>query len=127
LGVLGSIEFCGFGATNSIGNFVNPSTFASTFAIHGPTAFGEPIKKREKKVNIKRVFKEEWVAQFPWAEHVVDFTSKINMVFCKIFFLVDGEDKLLNPKLDGLQMHVGKRKALILRPILLVGDYYINK
>jgi hypothetical protein len=48
------------------------------------------------------------------------------MVFCKICFLVEGKDKLLNPKLDGLQMHVGKRKALIPRPRFLVGDYYIN-
>jgi hypothetical protein len=44
------LNFCGFGATNSIGTFVNPSTFASTFVIHGPTAFGEPTKKRKKKV-----------------------------------------------------------------------------
>jgi hypothetical protein len=52
--------------------------------------------------------------------------NKINMVLCKICFLVEGKDKLLNPKLDGLRMHVGKRKALIPHPRLLVGDYYIN-
>lgn len=48
------------------------------------------------------------------------------MVHYKDFFLVEGKDKLLNPKLDGLQKHVGKKKLLILRPWFLVGDYYIN-
>jgi hypothetical protein len=31
------------------------------------------------------------------------------MVHYKIFFLVEGKDKLLNPKLDGLQKHAGKK------------------
>jgi hypothetical protein len=48
------------------------------------------------------------------------------MVPCKICFLVEGKDKFLNPKLDGMQMHVGKKKALVPCPRLLVGDYYIN-
>jgi hypothetical protein len=48
-GVLGSIEFCNFGATNSIGTFANPSAFASIFATRGPLAFGEPTKKRKKR------------------------------------------------------------------------------
>jgi len=47
------------------------------------------------------------------------------MVHYNIFFLVEGKDKLLNPKLDGLQKHAGKKKPLILHPWLLVGDYYI--
>jgi hypothetical protein len=46
---LGSIEFCNFGATNSIGTFANPNAFASIFATHGPLAFGEPTKKRKKR------------------------------------------------------------------------------
>jgi hypothetical protein len=48
------------------------------------------------------------------------------MVFCNICFLVEGKDKLVNPKLDGLQMHVGKKKTLIPHPRLLVGDYFTN-
>jgi hypothetical protein len=34
--------------------------------------------------------------------------------------------KLLNLKLDGLQKHVGKEKALTPHPRILVGDYYIS-
>jgi hypothetical protein len=48
LGVLGFVELCSFGTTNSIGTIVNPSAFASTFATQGPSAFGEPTKKRKK-------------------------------------------------------------------------------
>jgi hypothetical protein len=48
------------------------------------------------------------------------------MVCCKICSLVENKNKLLNPKLDGLQKHVGKKKALVFRPRVLVGDYYIS-
>ncbi len=44
---------------------------------------------RGKKKDIKRVFKEEWVAQFPWAKPIVDLISKIYMVHCKICSLVE--------------------------------------
>jgi hypothetical protein len=110
LGVLGFTKCNNFDATNSIRNSPNPSAFASTFTIQGTPTFGEPTNKREKKVAIKRVFKEEWVAQFPWVELIVDLTSKIHMVCCKICSLVEGNEKLINPKFDGLQKHVRKKK-----------------
>jgi hypothetical protein len=56
------------------------------------------------------VFKEKWVAQFPWVKPIVDFTSKIHMVHYKDFSLVEGMDKLIKIKLNGLQKHVGKKK-----------------
>ncbi len=46
-------------------------------------------------MDIKRVFKEEWVAQFPWVEPIVDLTSKIHMVHCKICYLVEGKKQNL--------------------------------
>ncbi len=48
------------------------------------------------------MLKEEWVAQFPYVEPVVDPTSKTNMLYCKVYSLVEGKDKILNLELDGL-------------------------
>jgi len=44
---------------------------------------------------------------------MVDPTSKIHMVRCKDCSLVEGKDKIINLKLDCLQQHARKRKALI--------------
>jgi hypothetical protein len=56
------------------------------------------------------VFKEEWAAQFPWVELMVNPLSKTHMVYCKVCFLVEGKDKIINLKLDGLHKHEGKMK-----------------
>jgi hypothetical protein len=57
---------------------------------------------------------------------MIDPTGKIQMVHYKICSLVEGKNKILNPKLDGLQKHASKRKTLIPHPGVLVSDYYIN-
>ncbi len=62
LGVSGSIKFNSFGVTNSIGTSPNQSAFASTFATQRPPTFGEKTNKKIKKVDIKSIFKEKWVA-----------------------------------------------------------------
>ncbi len=56
------------------------------------------------------MFKEEWAAQFPWVELMVNPLSKTHMVYCKVCFLVEGKDKIINLKLDGLHKHEGKMK-----------------
>jgi hypothetical protein len=84
------------------------------------------LRKKKKEAEIKRVFKEEWATQFPWDEPVVDRTSKTHMVHCKVCSLVEGKDKILNPMLDGLHKHAGKRKTLISHPGVLAGESYIN-
>jgi hypothetical protein len=114
LGVVSSIEFQG---TLGVANSVNFCSFPSrnAYSTQGLTS-GEPTKKKNKEENIKKVFKEKWATKFPWAKLVVDFTSKIQMVRCKVCFLVEGKDKILNLKLDGLQKHARKRKALISNP-----------
>jgi hypothetical protein len=57
---------------------------------------------------------------------MVDPMGKIHMVHYKICSLVEGKDKKINRKLDGLQKHASKKKTLIPHPRVLVGDYYIN-
>jgi hypothetical protein len=60
----------------------------------------ENHQRREKKGKYKRVFKDEWVPQFLWVEH--GGSCKEYMVCYKVFSLVEGKEKLLNLKLDGL-------------------------
>ncbi len=61
----------------------------------------QPIRER-KRQKFKMVFKKEWATQFPWVEPVVDPLSKTHMVHCKLCSLVEGKDKIISPKLDGL-------------------------
>jgi hypothetical protein len=37
---------------------------------------------------------------------------------------VDIKEKLLNPKLDGLQKHFGRQRSLITHPRVAMGNYY---
>jgi hypothetical protein len=48
------------------------------------------------------------------------------MVCCKVCFKVDGKEKLLNLKLDGLQNHVGKQNSLVVHLGILMGEYCIK-
>ncbi len=57
----------------------------------------------KKEVDIYKVLKNEWVAQFLHVEAMVDPTWEIHMVHYEVCFMVEGKEKLLNPKLDGLQ------------------------
>ncbi len=46
------------------------------------------------------------------------------MVPCKVCIQVEVKEKLLNPKLDGLQKHFGRQISLITHPRVAVGNYY---
>ncbi len=59
-------------------------------------------------------------------ELVVDPIGKIHTVHCTVCFMVESKEKNMNPKLNGLQEHVRKKKALVLCSRVLMGDYYIN-
>jgi hypothetical protein len=75
LGVVSFIELQGtLGVANST-NFYSSSS-RNAYRTQGPT-YGEPTKKKNNVVEIKKVFKEEWATQFPWAKPMVDLTSKI--------------------------------------------------
>jgi len=37
---------------------------------------------------------------------------------------VEGKEKLLNPKLDDFQKHLGKRKILVVHLRVAMGEYY---
>jgi hypothetical protein len=48
------------------------------------------------------------------------------MVRCKVCSLIEGKDKILNLKLDGLPKHAKKRKTLISYPRILASEFYIS-
>ncbi len=124
LGATSSIELQG---TLGIAKFVSfcSSSNKGVYSTQGPTS-REPTKKKNKDAKIKKVFKEEWATQFPWAKTMVDLTSKIQMVHCKVCSLVEGKDKILNHELGGLQKHARKKKTLISHLGVLCGEPYIN-
>jgi hypothetical protein len=61
------------------------------------------------KIDIRQVFKDQLSIKFPWVEHVVGLEGKLQNVHCKTCIVVEGKEKLLNLKLDGLQKHYGKQ------------------
>jgi len=48
------------------------------------------------------------------------------MVCYKVCFTVEGKEKLLNLKLDGLQSHAGKQNVLVVHLGIFMGEYCIN-
>ncbi len=42
----------------------------------------------------------------------------------RIYLVVEGKEKLLNPKLDNLQKHSSKRKNLVVHQRVVMGEYY---
>ncbi len=106
---MNAANFASLCSSSSRGVFNTQSPASGTQGL----AYEKPTKKRKKEAKITRVFKEEWAALFPWVELVVDLVSKTHMVHCKVCYLVENKDKILNPKLDGLQKHARKRKSLI--------------
>ncbi len=74
-GTLGVVSSIKLQSTLGIANSTNFCSSSSRSAF-SPTS-GEPTKKKNNVVEIKKVFKKEWATQFPWAKPMVDLTRKI--------------------------------------------------
>jgi hypothetical protein len=83
-----------------------------------------PKKKKKLECDFQRVFKDNWGTKFPWVELRVDPNGKVWQVCYKIYSIVEGKEKLLNPKLDNLQKHSNKRKTLVAHLKVVMGEYY---
>ncbi len=55
---------------------------------------------------------------------MVDLDGKVQQVCSRICSVVEGKEKLPNLKLDGFKKHLGKRKALVTHPRIVMGEYY---
>jgi hypothetical protein len=91
-----------------------------------PLLVNQPKKTKTKEGEYSKGVQKKWVTQFPWVGLVVDPIGKIHMVHCKVCSMVESKKKIINPKLNGLQKHVRKKKALVPCLRVLVDDYYIS-
>lgn len=71
----------------------------------------EDVVIRKRSYEMRRQFQDNWGFRFPWVEAVHDDKGHITQVKCSICSVVEGRDKLLIPKIDGLWKHAGRRKA----------------
>src|SRR5450759_5128344 len=64
----------------------------------------------KRKFESRRKYQDTWTAIHHWAENVVEY-GKICVVKCRVCSRIDGKDKILKPKLDGLWKHAGRKKV----------------
>ncbi len=66
------------------------------------------------------------VIKFPWVEVAISLEGKMTYVKCRICNEVEKRKKLLVPKFDGLQKHVGCQKRTFACSMATIGQYYIS-
>jgi hypothetical protein len=62
-------------------------------------------KSWKKSYDSTKKFQIEWAAMVPWAEGVVSKDGMVNMVKCKICFLIEKKEKIMGCKWDTLTKH----------------------
>ncbi len=82
------------------------------------------FKKKEWELN--QFFKEIWTAKLPWAIGIMGCDGKHSMVCCKICNEIDEREKLMVPKFDGLQKHVGWPKCKVTCLGCAMGQYFMS-
>jgi hypothetical protein len=60
-----------------------------------------------------RQFQDVWAAKLPWVKPHLDGEGVLVAVNCKICSAINGKPKLIVPKWDNLEKHMGKRRALV--------------
>jgi hypothetical protein len=73
-----------------------------------------------------RHFQDSWAAKLPWVESVLGANGFVAQVKCRICSDVEGREKLLVPKIDGLWKHAGRRRALANFGNMKKGDFYFT-
>ncbi len=66
------------------------------------------------------------VIKLPWVEVVIGLEGKMTYVKCRICNEVEKRKKLLVPKFDGLQKHIGCQKGTFACLMAIFGQYYIS-
>ncbi len=76
--------------------------------VEAPSPSGSTPKRAPKmKWELNQNFQDIWVAKLLWAKIVIGEDGRLSMVRCKVCNVVEHHEKLLVPKFDGLQKHVG--------------------
>ena len=81
-------------------------------------------RKRRRSYEGNQHFQDSWAAKLPWAESVLGANGSVAQVKCQICSDVEGREKLLVPKIDGLWKHAGIRRALANFGNVRKGDFY---
>ncbi len=76
---------------------------------------------------LNQVFQKVWVAKLRWVEAMVGCDRKLDMGHSQICTELDGKEKLLIPKFDNLQKHVGRMKCRYIAHLgLTMGQYFMS-
>lgn len=88
----------------------NPKSNIS-FGMEPSDSLKPPAKKKPRRFYEKTcVFQDTWACHFPWVEFVIWDDGLVSQVQCTICNKILRKPKLLAPKLDMLQKHVGQHK-----------------
>ena len=63
------------------------------------------------RYDANRHFQDHWAARLPWAEPELDSDGVLVAVKCTVCSVINGKPKLIVPKWDNLEKHMGKRRA----------------
>jgi hypothetical protein len=55
-------------------------------------------KQQKKSYHNTKKFQTEWATKVPWAEGVVSKDGMINLVKCKVYFLIEKKEKMMGCK-----------------------------
>jgi hypothetical protein len=67
------------------------------------------------------MFQNVWAIKFPWDIVVIGVEGKMIQMRCRICNEAEKRKKILVPKFDGLQKHVGRQKTTSARSGVVVG------
>ena len=84
----------------------------------------ELARARRLVYESNRQWQDVWAARHPWAESVLGADGQVRQVRCKVCSDVEGREKLLKPKIDGLWKHAGRRRATTSFGKIKAGEYY---
>ncbi len=73
------------------------------------------------------MFQEHWVVRFSWLELICGEDEKMNMVKCKVCYVVDGKENFLVPKLDSLVKHFEVKGCIVAKPKVVIEQQYVCK
>jgi hypothetical protein len=82
------------------------------------------VRQRRQSYEQNRHWQDSWAAKLPWAESVLGRDGCVTQVRCRICSEVEGREKLLAPKIDGLWKHAGRRRALTNFGGVKKGEHY---
>jgi len=67
-------------------------------------------KQMPKKINTIKKYQDFWFLKMPWVEAIFDVKENLMIIQCKLCTKIKCKEKLLIPKWNLLEKHMGKGK-----------------